>query len=76
MWEKFPSGGRPPSPAPVWETPVITKKVGLIFHSLSDKSLAKCSFSQQKKGRLTEVIVILIWHLNLKDVISVPIGPN
>ena len=29
-----------------------------------------------KKGRLTEVIVILIWHLNLKDAISVPFGPN
>ena len=28
MWQKFPSGG----PPPVWETPVIKKKVGFIFH--------------------------------------------
>ena len=28
MWGKFPSGGPPP---PVWETPVIKKKLGLFF---------------------------------------------
>ena len=29
MWGKFPSGG--PPPPPVWETPVIKKKLGLFF---------------------------------------------
>ena len=31
MWEKFPSGGPPPPPLPVWETPVIKKKSWVFF---------------------------------------------
>ena len=32
MWEKFPSGGLPSPTPPVWETTVIKKNVGFIFH--------------------------------------------